>query len=104
MDYNLRIVCQENDIDMSGENKCAFTTGKRPVSLVLIDNKAFEYMDESIIGTFLKQNQLNEVITQIDCNDCRNVWLKGQEFETRADGMICENAKYFFDQDNFIGC
>ncbi|CAG2172403.1 unnamed protein product [Oppiella nova] len=101
---NLRLILSTDTIDMSGISKAAFKGAKRPVSLVLLDDKTITYLDESTFSTFMTENPLNEVITQINCNECRNAWLMKPEFKSHVNGIYCTNGLDLNDPTNFAGC
>ena len=89
---------------MSGISKSASRDAKRPVSLLLFNDKGITYLDESTFGTFMTENPLNEVITHISCSDCKNVWLKKPEFKSHVNGLFCTNGRKLVDPRNFAGC
>ncbi|CAG2173364.1 unnamed protein product [Oppiella nova] len=101
---NLRLILNTDTIDLSGISKSAFAGAKRPISLVLIKDKTILYLDEAVFSTFMKGNPLNEVMTQIDCTECKNVWLKKPEFATQVNGIFCTNGLELNDPKNFVGC
>ncbi|CAG2116924.1 unnamed protein product [Medioppia subpectinata] len=52
-----------------------FDAINRPVSLYVTDN-GFQYIKQAIFESFVKQNPLNVIISDTDCEDTNNDWLR----------------------------
>ncbi len=85
---------------------------KRPTILKLKSNENITYLKEEVFKPFFEANVENRVqLTDsygkngIDCNNCKNYWLKKElKYFIRTDLIKCSNGKYFEDRTNFNGC
>jgi hypothetical protein len=85
---------------------------KRPTILKLKSNENITYLKEEVFKPFFEANVENRVqLTDsygkngIDCDNCKNYWLKKDpKYLIRTDLIKCSNGKYFEDRTNFNGC
>ena len=68
----------------------------------------FEYLDETTFMGFLNQtsaNIINMLYTNMDCNNCKNYWLrKHPKLLSQLYYLKCSNGKQFDDPANFSSC
>ena len=83
---------------------------KRPTKIQFIyaGDSIFGYLDEKIFQPFLKANPENQIASYIgflDCNDCRNSWLKkNHELIKQVIHLPCTNQKKINDSSSFANC
>ena len=100
----------------------AFSNIGKPTKLYLgnlVGNNTYwktpiTYLPEKTFLPFLKISNENRIVLNkmdyhLDCNDCRNAWLKNNPNELKKvnDGsspLICANKKKIDDGDNFQNC
>jgi Leucine-rich repeat (LRR) protein len=87
---------------------------RRPTILSIVGNLGFTYLNESVFKPFLEsnpenrihiKNSLSFVENSIDCNDCKNYWIKKDpKFLGKIDLTHCSNGKEFMNSSNFAKC
>ena len=84
----------------------AFLNLKRPANLI-INGNGNPYLEEKVFLPFLLADERNVLTTDqlLDCNDCRNVWLKKYKaIHNRVKSLTCSNSKLLTDSSNFVKC
>ena len=97
-------------LNNSSFHQDSFKHFKIPVFITLGEPaNHFEYLDEKVFKNFLNSNPQNGVemrYQRIDCNNCKNLWLKNQDPDIlqRLLRLKCSNKKALNDPDNFKNC
>ena len=79
----------------SNFQKDVFSHFKRPVDLNL-GYAIFEYLEENVFENFLSSNPQNRILMTskgINCDNCKNFWLRKQALSGRVIGLKCSNDK-----------
>jgi len=91
------------EFDMNNLSKDVYTGIKRPIKLDISMNK-LAYLNESVYGHFIKQNSKNYVVKfNLDCQDCRNLWLWNRKYVKQVHGIGCQGT-WFYDHKIFLNC
>ena len=84
---------------------------KRPTRILFGSSqtkKEITYLDEKVFSPFLADNKNNTIDLlkeEFDCNDCRNKWIrKESDTLSRLLHLSCANGRQFNDPDNFKEC
>ena len=95
-------------IDGSSFTNGSLSNIKRPVNIGFgFKDNNITYLDEKIFRLFLDSNQANHLDMQyqpLDCQDCRNVWLRNSTYHKRISQLKCSNGKLVDEAGNFEKC
>ena len=97
-------------LNRSGISEHSLEKLKRPtiVDLDPPSSNYFSYLDQKIFQTFLMANAKNQIEMSewsLNCNDCRNYWLKRESgFLKQLIKSKCSSGKDLNDTANFINC
>ena len=97
-------------LNITGFSMHSLTKLKRPtyISIDIPNNSSFQYLDQKIFEPFLLSNDNNAIqiwTGSIDCNDCRNYWMKkNPTLLKRLIKINCSNHNPLNDTVNFKGC
>ena len=110
-DQKLMIEFQDCVIDGTVFGNNFFDGLKRPTNLILnntVQPNMVKHLNEKAFLTFLSENGHNTITlvnNLLDCNDCRNAWLREQqELQSRVNPIKCLDGKDFNDFKNFKNC
>lgn len=103
-----------NILNGSGFKDSSLSYIRRPTILSIVGNLGLTYLNESVFKPFLEsnpenrihiKNSLSFVENSIDCNDCKNYWIKKDpKFLGKIDLTHCSNGKEFMNSSNFAKC
>ena len=113
-DIKLNIGLFYNQMDGTSFSAGAFTNIGRPADFHYmgvvddLDSDRIKFLDQKVFEPFFKANKQNMVVLKyevLDCNDCRNKWLRDKpEYGNRVEILRCSNRRTFDSQDNFASC
>ena len=100
--YNeLEIDLSFNRLTSTGFEWNALSNIKRPVNLILTENK-IKYLDESVFRAFIDANENNRVVltkNPLNCSDCRSYWVveRRTDLINRIEDPKCILGESFWD-------
>ena len=112
-DIRLHIGLFYNQINGTGFSAGAFANIGRPAKIHFMgfiddnDSDRIKFLDKNVFQPFLDANKDNKIVLKyevLDCNDCRNQWLKNAEYANRVYLLRCSNERPFDSEENFISC
>ncbi len=104
--FTLSLMLQFSNLNGSSFENGSLNNLKRPTDLELGGNTRLTYLDQTIYQPFFESNAKKSLFfgesKEIDCNDCRNYWLKKDpKYSNRTDLTICLNGRKYKDSRNF---
>lgn len=111
----LRLILIKNNLNSSSFEIGAFNGLNKPTHLFFSygpnDKTNITYLDRHVFEPFVSddrsgiQSNRIEMLETLDCDDCRNYWLVGNEnYKTKAKILKCSNHKMLTDSSNFKRC
>jgi hypothetical protein len=111
----LRLILIKNNFNSSSFEIGAFNGLNKPTHLFFSldsnDKTNITYLDRHVFEPFISDNRSGilsnriETLETLDCDDCRNYWLVGNEnYKIKAQILKCSNHKTLTDSSNFKQC
>ena len=109
-----KLVIEFNDCHINGSAFAEYSFNGTKTETVLVFNNTIgtsqlKYLDEKVFENFMNDvdelNQIYLVNNELDCEDCKNVWLrKHMKLQSKIKPLKCSNGLDFNAFDTFNKC
>jgi Leucine-rich repeat (LRR) protein len=110
----LRLSWYNNNFNSSSFEIGAFTKFNKPTLMLFIgpnDKNNITYLEKHVFEPFLRDSRFGiqsnriEMLSTLDCNDCRNYWLlQNEDYKYKIMTLMCSNHKMLNDSSHFKLC